>query len=139
MSTYSINSIVELAPVVVEILSLTNKHSIFCFYGNLGAGKTTLIKLLCEKLKVMDNISSPTYPIINEYKTEDNNTIYHIDLYRLKSLEEAINIGLEDYLFSNNLCFIEWPDNFETLFPNAVIKIKITKLDEDKRTIEISH
>ncbi|MCB0508166.1 MAG: tRNA (adenosine(37)-N6)-threonylcarbamoyltransferase complex ATPase subunit type 1 TsaE [Bacteroidetes bacterium] len=139
MSTYSINSIAELAPVVDEILSLINKHSIFCFYGNLGAGKTTLIKLLCEKLKVMDNISSPTYPIINEYKTEDNNTIYHIDLYRLKSLEEAINIGLEDYLFSNNLCFIEWPDNFETLFPNAVIKIKITKLDEDKRTIEISH
>jgi len=110
---------------------------VFCFYGNLGAGKTTLIKLICEHLKVIDSISSPTYPIINEYKTADNKIIYHIDLYRLKSIEEAMNIGIEDYLFSDHLCFIEWPDNFESILPDNHIKIKITKFD-DYREIVLS-
>lgn len=135
---FTINSIEELNAVAVEIIQFTNKNTVFCFYGNLGAGKTTLIKLICEKLNVQDSISSPTYPIINEYKTADNKIIYHIDLYRLKSIDEALNIGIEEYLYSGNLCFIEWPDNFESILPDAPIKIKITKFD-NYRTIEIAN
>ena len=136
MISFKINTIEELIPVSNQIIELANTNTIFCFYGNLGAGKTTLIKLICEQLHVIDNISSPTYPIINEYKTKDNKTIYHIDLYRLKSIDEALNIGIEDYFYSDNLCFIEWPDNFEAILPDKHIKIKISKFDES-RTIEI--
>lgn len=133
---FTIQSIEDLMPIVDEIIHLSKKNTIFCFYGNLGAGKTTLIKFICEQLQVLDNISSPTYPIINEYKTKDSYIIYHIDLYRLKSIDEAMNIGIEDYLYSNHLCFIEWPDNFEAILPDNPIKIKITKFD-DHRNIEI--
>ncbi len=132
---FTVNSIQELNTIADEIIQLTRTHSVFCFYGNLGAGKTTLIKLICEKLSVQDSISSPTYPIINEYHFP-NGIIYHIDLYRLKSIDEAVNIGLEEYLYSGNLCFIEWPDNFESILPDKHIKVKISKFDED-RTIEI--
>jgi tRNA threonylcarbamoyladenosine biosynthesis protein TsaE len=132
---FTVNSIQELNTTADEIIQLTRTHSVFCFYGNLGAGKTTLIKLICEKLSVQDSISSPTYPIINEYHFP-NGIIYHIDLYRLKSIDEAVNIGLEEYLYSGNLCFIEWPDNFESILTDKHVKVKISKFDED-RTIEI--
>ena len=133
---FTVKEIEELEPVTDEIIQLANEYSIFCFYGDLGAGKTTFIKIICEKLNVQDTISSPTYPIINEYKTSDNRIIYHIDLYRLKSIEEALNIGIEEYLYSGNLCFIEWPDNFESILPSTHIKIKISKFEES-RTIEM--
>ena len=138
MFSFTIKNIEELKEVSNQIIELTSTNTVFCFYGNLGAGKTTLIKLICEKLNVTDSISSPTFPIINEYKTADNKIVYHIDLYRLKSVEEAMNIGIEDYLFSENLCFIEWPDNFESILPDNHIKIKITKFD-DYREIVISN
>ncbi|MFN8283509.1 MAG: tRNA (adenosine(37)-N6)-threonylcarbamoyltransferase complex ATPase subunit type 1 TsaE [Chitinophagales bacterium] len=136
MLRFEIKNIEELDEVSNRIIELTSSHNVFCFYGNLGAGKTTLIKLICEKINVTDSISSPTYPIINEYKTDDGKIIYHIDLYRLKSIEEAMNIGIEDYFFSGNLCFIEWPDNFESILPDNHIKIKITKFEEN-RTINV--
>lgn len=132
---FTIKSIEELEQVADKIIQLINDNTVFCFYGNLGAGKTTLIKLISEKLSVSDTISSPTYPIINEYQYPDG-TIYHIDLYRLKSIDEAFSIGLEEYLYSGNLCFIEWPDNFESILPDKHIKIKISKFEED-RTIKI--
>jgi tRNA threonylcarbamoyladenosine biosynthesis protein TsaE len=133
---FTVKDIEELEPVADEIIQLANEYSIFCFYGDLGAGKTTLIKLICEKLNVVDTISSPTYPIINEYNTIDSRIIYHIDLYRLKSIEEALNIGIEEYLYSGNLCFIEWPDNFKSILPTTHFNVKITKF-EVTRTIEI--
>jgi tRNA threonylcarbamoyladenosine biosynthesis protein TsaE len=134
---FPINHLNDLEQVAKAIIQLTATNSVFCFYGNLGAGKTTLITSVCRKLKVTDSISSPTYPIINEYSTADGKIIYHIDLYRLKSVEEALNIGIEEYLYSGNSCFIEWPDNFESILPEKHIKIFIRKLEEDIRTIEI--
>jgi tRNA threonylcarbamoyladenosine biosynthesis protein TsaE len=134
---FQINDIGTLENVAAKIIALTSDNSVFCFYGNLGAGKTTLIKLICEKLNVKDIISSPTYPIINEYKTIDNNIIYHIDLYRLKSVQEALNIGLDEYLYSKNLCFIEWPDHFESLLPEDHVKVFIRKLEDENRNIEL--
>jgi tRNA threonylcarbamoyladenosine biosynthesis protein TsaE len=133
---FTVCHIEELKPVADKIIQLCNSNSVFCFYGNLGAGKTTLIKLIAEMLQVQDTVSSPTYPIINEYRTSKNQIIYHIDLYRLKSIDEALNIGIEDYFYSGNLCFIEWPDHFESILPDEHIKIKISKFEET-RTIEI--
>ncbi|MFN8259926.1 MAG: tRNA (adenosine(37)-N6)-threonylcarbamoyltransferase complex ATPase subunit type 1 TsaE [Chitinophagales bacterium] len=133
---FTIKNIEALNAVAEEIIQRTKMNTVFCFYGNLGTGKTTLIKLICDKLKVTDTISSPTYPIINEYHSPEG-IIYHIDLYRLKSMDEALNIGLEEYLYSGNLCFIEWPDNFESILPEQHLKIKISKFEED-RTIVLS-
>ncbi|MFN8236993.1 MAG: tRNA (adenosine(37)-N6)-threonylcarbamoyltransferase complex ATPase subunit type 1 TsaE [Chitinophagales bacterium] len=134
---FTITHLTDLVKVAEAIIQLTQTNSVFCFYGNLGAGKTTLISQICQQLQVTDSISSPTYPIINEYTTADHQTIYHIDLYRLKSIEEEQNIGLEEYLYSGNLCFIEWPDNFESLLPDKRINVKITKFEDD-RMIEVS-
>lgn len=136
MSTFIVTQLEELNAVADNIVSLTKQHRVFCLYGDLGAGKTTLVKLICEQLQVEDTITSPTYPVINEYLSS-NGLLYHIDLYRLKSIEEAINIGLEEYLFSGNICFIEWPDNFETLLPDHLVKIFIRKLEGESRVIEI--
>lgn len=133
---FEVHSIEALTTVANEVIKLSKQKKVFCFYGNLGAGKTTLIKLICEQLKVTDSISSPTYPIINEYHNPEG-IIYHIDLYRLKSIDEALNIGLEEYLYSGNICFIEWPDNFESMLPDSPVKIFIRKLEEENRTIEI--
>lgn len=133
---FTVHSLQDLDAVSDYLIQLSPSNTVFCFYGNLGAGKTTLIKLICEKLGVLDSISSPTYPIINEYHFPKG-IIYHIDLYRLKSIDEALNIGLEEYLYSGNSCFIEWPDNFESILPDKHIKIKISKFDEEIRTIEI--
>ncbi|HQD13591.1 MAG TPA: tRNA (adenosine(37)-N6)-threonylcarbamoyltransferase complex ATPase subunit type 1 TsaE, partial [Chitinophagales bacterium] len=107
------------------------------FYGQLGAGKTTFIKQLCVMLGVTDNISSPTYPIINEYSTLSGRPVFHMDLYRLDSEEAAVRIGLEEYLESGNICLIEWADNFESLLPEQHIKIFIRKLEDDIRSIDI--
>lgn len=137
MISFYINHLEKLNDITEYIVTLTKNNSIFCFYGNLGAGKTTLIKKICEQLQVTDTITSPTYPIINEYTTIDKQTIFHIDLYRLKSIEEALNIGIEEYLYSGNICFIEWPNNFESLFTEKHIKIKITKLEDEIRNIVI--
>lgn len=135
---FTVTSISELDKVAEEIFKLSDQYCIFCFYGNLGAGKTALITNICKKLQVIDSISSPTYPIINEYQYT-NGTIYHIDLYRLSSIDEASNIGLEDYLYSGSLCFIEWPDKFESMLPERHIKVNIRKLENETRAIEISN
>ena len=129
-------SLENIPDVADEIIRKSHTASVLCFYGELGAGKTTLIKDICNKLSVQDAVSSPTYPIINEYHYPGG-ILYHIDLYRLKSVEEALHIGLEEYLYSGKLCFIEWPDNFESILPETHIKIFISKLEDDSRAIRI--
>lgn len=133
---YTINQLDELDIVVTYLAQLTATHTIFCFYGQLGSGKTTTITHLCKYLGVQDTISSPTFSIVQEYHI-GTKKIYHIDLYRLKNDEEAFDIGLEDYLYSGNLCFIEWPNKFLSLIPPNHIKVKITNF-ESKRTFEIT-
>lgn len=136
MNLFTIHHAEALEKVAIAIAELTQKHHVFCLYGDLGAGKTTLIKQVCIILQVEDTISSPTYPIINEYQSP-HGAIYHIDLYRLKSVEEAKSIGIEEYLYSDAICFIEWPDNFENLIPEKHVKIFIRKLEDESRRIEI--
>jgi len=110
---------------------------VFAFYGNLGAGKTTFIKALCNELNVIDIVSSPTFSIINEYQNERGMKIYHMDFYRLESIEEAHEIGLEDYFNTDNYCFIEWPEKIDELLPTQTTFVKIAQSHDDSRVLEI--
>ncbi|MGB1018333.1 MAG: tRNA (adenosine(37)-N6)-threonylcarbamoyltransferase complex ATPase subunit type 1 TsaE [Chitinophagales bacterium] len=127
-----ISSEKELVNLAKEILKFAKGIKVFTLYGNLGAGKTTLVKQLCKQLNVKDETSSPTYSIVNEYQNEQNK-VYHIDLYRLNSLEEAFEVGLEDYLESGNYCFIEWPQIAKAILPEKIIEIRLEKIDETSR------
>lgn len=127
----------DIPGIASKLVELTDQTALLCFYGEMGSGKTTLIREVCRQLGVSDPVSSPTYPIIHEY-AYPKGVLYHIDLFRLRSQEEALQIGLEDYLYSGHPCFIEWPDHFESLLPEQKIKIFIRKLDDDSRQIEIT-
>ena len=108
------------------ILSFLPQTNTFCFYGDLGAGKTTFVKALCAQLGIEDALSSPSFSIVNEYQSSTTSQqVYHMDLYRLKSIDEAESIGLHEYLDSGNYCFIEWPELIEHFLPADVIKISI--------------
>jgi tRNA threonylcarbamoyladenosine biosynthesis protein TsaE len=133
---YIINNIKDIDNIVPALAEYAKTHHIFCFFGELGAGKTTIIKQLCQFLGVQDEVSSPTYSIIQEYIL-DAKKVFHIDLYRLSSEEEALDIGLEDYLYSPHLCLIEWADNFLNIIPEKHINLKITDFG-DYRRVEIT-
>ena len=105
----------ELESVVKRFIRFLDDHKVVAFHGDLGAGKTTFIQAVCKELGVKENVSSPTFSIINQYSTIDNKTIFHIDLYRVKDNEEAINAGVEESIYSGDICFIEWPGRISFL------------------------
>ena len=111
------------------------QNKIWAFHAPMGAGKTTFIHALCELLEVKDSISSPTFAIINEYQSPVSGSIFHMDWYRLKDEEEAIQAGIEDALFSKNLCFIEWPEKAASLLPDDVFNVHIELLDANTRRL----
>lgn len=119
----------QLPQIAEKILNYSPNSRILAFYGKMGVGKTTLIKAICKHLNVIDNVGSPTFSIINQYITKDNDTLYHFDFYRIKKLEEAFDIGYEDYFFSNSYCFLEWPEKIEELLPNDCIRIYLQETD----------
>lgn len=123
--TLEIKGLQSIDAVAKEVLQLIGDHRIIAFYGNLGAGKTTLIKALCQQLNVVDIVSSPTFAIINEYRTETDEMVYHFDFYRLKKLQEAIDIGVDEYLDSGNYCFMEWSDRIEEMLPEQYVRIEL--------------
>ena len=124
--------------VAHDIIQAFNGTKIILFYGDLGSGKTTLIKEICSQLAVRDGMSSPSFSIINEYRTKQNEPIYHLDLYRLKSREECLDLGIEEYLFSGHYCFIEWPELALSLLPDAHLCISITREKDNTRSIILS-
>jgi tRNA threonylcarbamoyladenosine biosynthesis protein TsaE len=109
---------------------------IFAFYGAMGAGKTTFIKAICKELGSADYVTSPTFALINEYTTSVGSVIYHFDFYRIKKLEEAYDLGYEDYIYSGNYCFIEWPEMIESLLPEGIVEVRIKETEKNKRSIE---
>jgi len=127
----------QLPAIAAEIVSFASNIRIFLFYGDMGAGKTTLIKALCGQLGSTDNIASPTFAIVNEYQATKGN-IYHFDFYRLKNQMEALDIGFEEYLYSGNYCFIEWPEKIPDLLPLHYISIKIEVLENNSRSLSIT-
>jgi tRNA threonylcarbamoyladenosine biosynthesis protein TsaE len=112
------------------------EERIFAFYGAMGAGKTTFIKALCQELGSADYVTSPSFALINEYSTNDGSVIYHFDFYRIKKLEEAFDLGYEDYIYSGNYCFIEWPEMIESLLPDGIVEVRIKEAEIGKRMIE---
>jgi tRNA threonylcarbamoyladenosine biosynthesis protein TsaE len=112
--------------------------TVFAFKGKMGAGKTTFIKAVCEELGVSDVINSPTFAIVNEYRSETTcELIYHFDFYRIHSVQEALQIGAEDYFESGALCFIEWPEKVEALLPGDTVFVEITEQEDGTRHIEL--
>lgn len=118
---------------VAEKIIASNPKKVILFYGEMGVGKTTLIKCLAKKLGVTQTTSSPTFSLVNEYEITQNQYIYHFDFYRLKKESEALDMGIDDYLYSNNWCFIEWAENIPNLIPDEHSVIKIELLAEGKR------
>ena len=108
---------------------------VFAFYAKMGAGKTTFIKAICEEMGVDDVITSPTFAIVNEYETAEAETIYHFDFYRIKKLDEVYDMGYEEYFYSGNLCFIEWPELIEDLLPEDATKVTIEEAEDGSRVI----
>lgn len=129
---YSLN---DIESVVKNLVNQFELYRIFCFEGQLGAGKTTLIEEICRCLGSRDSLSSPTFSIINEYNS-NNGVLYHMDWYRLKNEDEAIQIGIEDYLFSGNYCFIEWYQRAENLIPRPYVLIQISHTNETQRELK---
>lgn len=128
----TVNSLADLPALAVKITS-SYQQKIIAFYGEMGAGKTTFIKVLCEYLGVdKSEICSPTYSIVNEYRTASNQCVYHFDFYRIKSEQEAYDMGYEEYLYSDAYCFIEWPEKIQNLLPEDLLEIHI-ETDSNKR------
>lgn len=119
-----------------DFISQMGANSVFAFYGQMGAGKTTFIKALCEELGVEETITSPTFAIVNEYRGGNGKSIYHFDFYRINKLEEAFDFGYEDYFYGGNLCFIEWPELVETLLPENTVKVSIRETPSGSRLVE---
>ena len=137
MLRIEINNLNQIHEAARTFIDHIGNDTIFAFYGNMGAGKTTFIKAVCEELGVEDVINSPTFAIVNEYLAGNGNTIYHFDCYRINKIVEALDMGCQDYFDSGNLCFIEWPENIEEILPEEAVVVHINVQDNDSRIIEI--
>jgi len=124
--------------VAHDIIEHLTDSKIILFYGEMGAGKTRLIKEICKQLGVTDTMSSPTFSVVNEYNTSGNKIIYHFDLYRIKNIEECFDLGMEEYLYSDNYCFIEWPEIVLPLLPEKYYSLFIKTGKDNTRSIILS-
>lgn len=134
-----IQSLDQIHEAAKEFVAAMGENTVFALYGKMGAGKTTFVKAVCEELGVTDMITSPTFAIVNEYRSEDTaELIYHFDFYRINKLEEVYDMGYEDYFYSGALCFIEWPELVEELLPGNTIKVSIEEQKDGTRTVTLN-
>ena len=131
-------SLKEIKDAAQQFLLFTGANRVIALHGEMGAGKTTFVHALCEVLGVTDAVSSPTFSIINQYLSPNGEIIYHIDLYRLKDEEEAIQCGVEDCLYSGNYCFVEWPEKALGIFLDSCLHATITAVDANTRKLNIN-
>ncbi len=138
MNTIEIENLDTIRQAAHAFVAAMGERTVFAFRGSMGAGKTTFIKAICEELGVEDVINSPTFAIINEYRSmTTGELIYHFDFYRINKLSEAEDIGTEDYFYSGAICFIEWPEKIEELLPGDVMNVTITEQPDGSRTVEM--
>ncbi|MBN8698330.1 MAG: tRNA (adenosine(37)-N6)-threonylcarbamoyltransferase complex ATPase subunit type 1 TsaE [Chitinophagales bacterium] len=128
----------QINAVAAQVLAASAAYPVLAFHGEMGAGKTTLIHALCEKMGVKDTVSSPTFSIINQYKKGDGGTVYHMDLYRIRDEQEAINAGVEDCLYSGHTCLVEWPEKVPGIFPPDTLHIYIETVPGNTRNLRIN-
>lgn len=136
--TITVNGLADLNTAAKKIIEAIGSRKIIAFYGQMGSGKTTLIKHICQELNVTDVVNSPTFSLVNEYQLPNGEPIYHFDFYRISKIEEAFDFGYEEYFFSEYLCLIEWPEIIENLIPSDAARLSIRVLDNGKREIQIT-
>ncbi len=139
MESIEIKNLDSIHEAARKFIASIGDNTVFAFYGNMGAGKTTFIKAICEELGVSDVINSPTFAIVNEYRSDTTaELIYHFDFYRIKDINEAVNIGAEDYFYSGALCFIEWPEKISGLLPADTMVVTIEEQEDGRRVVRLS-
>ena len=120
-----------------QFIDQIGDRTVFAFNGKMGAGKTTFIKAICEEMGVKETVNSPTFSIVNEYEASGKKIIYHFDCYRINNIQEALDLGAEEYLYSGNLCFIEWSENIAPLLPDSIINVDIEEMEDGSREVKI--
>ena len=125
MDLVKVEKVKDLEKAAKKLIDTYYDQKVFAFYGKMGSGKTTFIQAICKYLGSEDNITSPTFALINEYTTVNSLPVYHMDFYRIKNLEEVFDLGYEDYIYSGNYCLIEWPEKIESLLPDRFVKVLI--------------
>ena len=120
-----------------EFIDQIGDRTVFAFNGKMGAGKTTFIKAICETMGVKETVNSPTFSIVNEYEAADGRIIYHFDCYRINKIQEALDLGAEEYLYSGNICFIEWSENIAPILPDSLVNVDIEELENGSRNVTI--
>ena len=123
--------------IAQQFVEEQNDGRVFAFYGQMGAGKTTFIAAVCKALGIEEPVNSPTFAIVNEYVADNGETVYHFDCYRLNTLRDALNIGIEEYFASGNICFIEWAENIEELLPVDTVRVNIVVEDDGSREVSV--
>ncbi len=137
MREITIHSTEDLPKVAEQVIDALDGRSVVAFFGQMGAGKTTLISAIMEYLGSADTVTSPTFALVNQYYTADEQPVYHFDFYRINSLAEAFDMGYEEYFYSGDLCLVEWPEKIEGLLPDEVAVVRIEPLDESSRRFVI--
>lgn len=132
-----IESIKKINQAAKSFIKKMGDEKVYAFNGNMGVGKTTLIKAICEELGVGQIVNSPTFSIVNEYETDKGKIIYHFDCYRINKIQEALDLGAEEYLYSGNYCFIEWSENITPILPDSLVNVNITEQQDGSRLVEI--
>lgn len=133
-----IESLDKIDEAALEFIRAMGDNTVFAFHGDMGAGKTTFIKTICENLGVSDTINSPTFAIVNEYRSDSGELIYHFDFYRINKIEEVFDFGYEDYFYSGSLCFIEWPEKVDTLLPKDTVNVYVKVQEDGSREVSLS-
>lgn len=128
----------DLNQIAREIITFAGNDKVWLFYGAMGAGKTTLIKSICDAYNVTDPVSSPTFAIVNEYRGREDEIFYHFDFYRIQDETEAMDIGCDEYFYSGHHCFVEWPEKITSLFPDRYVSIEMSVREDQIRSIVLS-
>jgi len=137
MATIEIQDLHTIGESAKKFIEQIGDKTIFAFNGKMGAGKTTFIKSICETMGVKETVNSPTFSIVNEYEAANGRIIYHFDCYRINKIQEALDMGAEEYLYSGNLCFIEWSENIAPILPDSLVNVDIEEVENGKRRVLI--
>lgn len=135
---WTINKLEEINDVASQFIDYVGDKTIFALYGPMGVGKTTFVKAIAASLGVTDDVSSPTFAIVNEYRTKNNEAVYHFDFYRVNNISEALDFGYEEYFFSGSRCFIEWPEKIEELLPEGIVNCYFSENADGSRELSVS-